>query len=408
MDNQSHSNAPADAVGSAPVFAMVAGEASGDTLGADLIRALKRRFPNAKFEGIGGEKMAAEGFISHHSMDRLSVMGLIEPLKRLPELLGIRREIIRRYTKTVPTAFIGIDSPDFNLGIEKALHNAGVKTVHYVSPSVWAWRQGRIKNIKRSVDLMLCLLPFEEAFYLQHDVPVAFVGHPLAGEIAQRPNIVAARERLQLDQQRPVLTLMPGSRAGEVALMAELFLEVAEGLLNTFPQIQFLIPAANANRHLQLAEILAAYPQLPVRLIEQQSLIAMEAADAVLLTSGTTALEAMLLKKPMVVSYRMGNISYRLIKPFIKTAYASIPNLLANEMLVPELIQQDATVENLLGAVIDALDGSRRHQLKTRFDQLHEQINRDSGNAAAAAIAQLVGQPDSQVANQSPASGAVQ
>jgi lipid-A-disaccharide synthase len=255
---------------------------------------------------------------------------------------------------------------------------------------------------------MLCLLPFEEAFYLQHDVPVAFVGHPLAGEIAQRPNIVAARERLQLDQQRPVLTLMPGSRAGEVALMAELFLEVAEGLLNTFPQIQFLIPAANANRHLQLAEILAAYPQLPVRLIEQQSLIAMEAADAVLLTSGTTALEAMLLKKPMVVSYRMGNISYRLIKPFIKTAYASIPNLLANEMLVPELIQQDATVENLLGAVIDALDGSRRHQLKTRFDQLHEQINRDSGNAAAAAIAQLVGQPDSQVANQSPASGAVQ
>jgi lipid-A-disaccharide synthase len=408
MDNQSHSNAPADAVGSAPVFAMVAGEASGDTLGADLIRALKRRFPNAKFEGIGGEKMAAEGFISHHSMDRLSVMGLIEPLKRLPELLGIRREIIRRYTKTVPTAFIGIDSPDFNLGIEKALHNAGVKTVHYVSPSVWAWRQGRIKNIKRSVDLMLCLLPFEEAFYLQHDVPVAFVGHPLAGEIAQRPNIVAARERLQLDQQRPVLTLMPGSRAGEVALMAELFLEVAEGLLNTFPQIQFLIPAANADRHLQLAEILAAYPQLPVRLIEQQSLIAMEAADAVLLTSGTTALEAMLLKKPMVVSYRMGNISYRLIKPFIKTAYASIPNLLANEMLVPELIQQDATVENLLGAVIDALDGSRRHQLETRFDQLHEQINRDSGNAAAAAIAQLVGQPDSHVANQSPASGAVQ
>ena len=407
MDNQSHSNAPANAVGSAPVFAIVAGEASGDTLGADLIRALKRRFPNAKFEGIGGEKMAAEGFISHHPMDRLSVMGLIEPLKRLPELLGIRREIIRRYTKTIPTAFIGIDSPDFNLGIEKALHNAGVKTVHYVSPSVWAWRQGRIKNIKRSVDLMLCLLPFEEAFYLQHDVPVAFVGHPLAGEIARRPNIVAARERLQLDQQRPVLTLMPGSRAGEVALMAELFLEVAEELLNTFPQMQFLIPAANADRHLQLVDILAAFPQLPVRLIEQQSLLAMEAADAVLLTSGTTALEAMLLKKPMVVSYRMGNISYTLIKPFIITAYASIPNLLANEMLVPELIQQNATVENLLSAVIDALDGSRRHQLEARFDQLHDQINRDSGNAAAAAIAVLVGQPDSLVENQSPASGAI-
>ena len=300
------------------------------------------------------------------------------------------------------------DSPDFNLGIEKALHNAGLKTVHYVSPSVWAWRQGRIKKIKRSVDLMLCLLPFEEAFYLQNDVPVAFVGHPLAGEIPQRPNIVEARTRLDIDQQRPLLTLMPGSRAGEVALMAELFLNVATGLLKTYPQLQFLIPAANADRHRQLEEMLAAYPQLPVRLIEQQSLLAMEAADAVLLTSGTTALEAMLLKKPMVVSYRMGNISYNLIKPFIKTAYASIPNLLANEMLVPEFIQQDATEENLLNAVIEALDSNNRDKLEARFDQLHDQINRDSGNAAAAAIAKLIGQPDTAVAKQAPYAGPAQ
>ncbi len=408
MGISSHSNAPVDVAGSAPVFAIVAGEASGDTLGADLIRALKRLFPNAKFEGIGGPKMSAEGFVSHYQMDRLSVMGLIEPLKRLPELLRMRREIIRRYSETPPSAFIGIDSPDFNLGIEKALHSAGVKTVHYVSPSVWAWRQGRIKKIKRSVDLMLCLLPFEEAFYLQHDVPVAFVGHPLAGEIPQRPNIVEARTRLDIDQQRPLLTLMPGSRAGEVALMAELFLNVATGLLKTYPQLQFLIPAANADRHRQLEEMLAAYPQLPVRLIEQQSLLAMEAADAVLLTSGTTALEAMLLKKPMVVSYRMGNISYKLIKPFIKTAYASIPNLLANEMLVPEFIQQDATEENLLDAVIEALDSNNRDKLEARFDQLHDQINRDSGNAAAAAIAKLIGQPDTAVAKQAPYAGPAQ
>jgi lipid-A-disaccharide synthase len=390
MGIQSDSNGQNTMATCEPVFAIVAGEASGDTLGADLIRALKRLFPNARFEGVGGPKMCAEGFITHYSMDRLSVMGLIEPLKRLPELLRMRREIIQRYKKTPPHAFIGIDSPDFNLGIEKALHAAGVKTVHYVSPSVWAWRQGRIKNIKRSVDLMLCLLPFEEAFYHQHNVPVAFVGHPLAGQIPQRPNVTKARNSLAIDVQKPLLALMPGSRSGEVDLMAELFLDVAAVLLQSYPQLQFVIPAANSDRHSQLLEILARRPELPVKLIEQQSLLAMEAADAVLLTSGTTALEAMLLKKPMVVSYRMGNISYKLIKPFIKTPYASIPNLLAKKMLVPELIQQDATVEKLSSAVITALDINAREQLETEFDQLHNQINRDSGNCAALAIAELL------------------
>ena len=375
---------------SGPVFAIVAGEASGDTLGADLIRALKRLFPNAQFEGIGGPKMLAEGFISHYQMDRLSVMGLVEPLKRLPELLGIRRGIIQRYKKSPPSAFIGIDSPDFNLGIEKALHSAGVKTVHYVSPSVWAWRQGRIKKIKRCVDLMLCLLPFEDAFYRQHNVPVAFVGHPLAGQIARRPNMAEARKSLGLDPVRPLLTIMPGSRAGEVNLMAELFLDVAAVLLKNHPQLQFVIPAANKDRHRQLEEILATRPELPVSLIEQKSLVAMEAADAVLLASGTTALEAMLLKKPMVVSYRLGNLTYKLIKPFIKTPYASIPNLLANEMLVPELIQEQATVENLSDAVLVALDGNTREQLESRFDQLHDQIAMNSGDYAASAIADLI------------------
>lgn len=377
----------------APVFAMVAGEASGDVLGADLIRALKKYYPNAVFEGIGGPKMQAEGFHSLFEMDRLSVMGFVEPLKRLPELLGIRRSVIKRYLDKQPAAFIGIDSPDFNDTIEFKLHRAGVKTIHYVSPSVWAWRQGRIKNIKRSVDLMLCLLPFEEAFYHQHNVPVAFVGHPLAGQIPQRPNVTKARNSLAIDVQKPLLALMPGSRSGEVDLMAELFLDVAAVLLQSYPQLQFVIPAANSDRHSQLLEILARRPELPVKLIEQQSLLAMEAADAVLLTSGTTALEAMLLKKPMVVSYRMGNISYKLIKPFIKTPYASIPNLLAKKMLVPELIQQDATVEKLSSAVITALDINAREQLEAEFDQLHNQINRDSGNCAALAIAELVGFP---------------
>ena len=373
-----------------PTFAIVAGEASGDTLGADLIRALKRLYPDAQFEGIGGPKMIAEGFVSHHQMDRLSVMGFVEPFKRLPELLSIRRDIIRRYKQSNPAAFIGIDSPDFNLGIEKALHNDGIKTVHYVSPSVWAWRQGRIKGIKRCVDLMLTLLPFEEAFYQQHEVPVTFVGHPLAGQISRTPDSAAARQQLGLDTSRPVLCIMPGSRGGEVALMGELFLMVAERLLESNSQLQFLIPAANGDRHRQLTEILEEYPQLPVTLIERQSLLAMEAADAVLLASGTTALEAMLLQKPMVVSYKLGNLTYKLVRPFIKTPFASIPNLLAGEMLVPELIQDEATVESLSAAVTNALDENARELVKQRFSQLYEQINLPSGDTAAAAISKLI------------------
>ena len=373
-----------------PTFAMVAGEASGDTLGADLIRALRRLFPDARFEGIGGPKMIAEGFVSFYQMDRLSVMGFVEPFKRLPELLSIRRDIINRCKLSKPAAFIGIDSPDFNLGIEKALHKSGIKTVHYVSPSVWAWRQGRIKGIKRSVDLMLTLLPFEEAFYQQHLVPVAFVGHPLAGQISRTPDSSAARQQLGLDINRPLLTLMPGSRSGEIALMGTLFLMVATDLRKSNPQLQFVIPAANGDRHRQLTEILAGYPKLPVTLIKQQSLLAMEAADAVLLASGTTALEAMLLKKPMVVSYKLGKWTYKLVKPFIKTPFASIPNLLATEMLVPELIQDDATVETLSSAVSKALDPKARDSVEQRFEELYEQINLPSGDTAAAAINKLI------------------
>ncbi|MFY9334261.1 MAG: lipid-A-disaccharide synthase [Porticoccaceae bacterium] len=372
------------------VFALLAGEASGDTLGADLIRALRRRFPNAQFEGIGGPKMIAEGLVSYHEMDRLSVMGFVEPLKRLPELLGIRRDIIKRYTSKPPRAFIGIDSPDFNLGIEKALHAKGIKTVHYVSPSVWAWRQGRIKKIKRCVDLMLTLLPFEEAFYRQHQVPVAFVGHPLAGQIAQCPATLEAREMLGLDTGRPLLAIMPGSRGGEVELMGGLFLQVARRLFALDSTLQFVIPAANKARHEQLVTLLTDYPDLPAVLIEQQSLLAMEAADAVLLTSGTTALEAMLLKKPMVVSYRLGDWTYKLVKPFIKTPYASIPNLLAGEMLVPELIQQDASVENLFQATLAALAPEARDRLAPRFDELHSQLKLASGDRAAEAIDRLI------------------
>jgi lipid-A-disaccharide synthase len=373
------------------VFAMVAGEASGDILGADLIRALKTQFPNAIFEGIGGPKMQAEGFQSLFEMDRLSVMGFVEPLKRLPELLSIRRSIVERYLVQKPAAFIGIDSPDFNSGIEQRLHRAGVKTVHYVSPSVWAWRQGRIKKIKKSVDLMLCLLPFEAGFYKQHQVPVRFVGHPLAGQMAEQPDTQAARSRLGLNPDRPVLCIMPGSRSGEVELLGELFLDTARAVQAQLgADLQLVIPAANQARYQQISDILSTKQGLSVELLMQNSHLAMEAADAVLLASGTTALEAMLLKKPMVVSYRLGALTYRLVSPFIKTPYASIPNLLANKMLVPELIQANASVEQLTQAVIDAFDPGNREQLVDQFSQLHQQLRLDSGAIAADAIAELI------------------
>ena len=376
-----------------PVFAIVAGEASGDILGANLIRALKQLFPDAIFEGIGGPQMQAESFRSLYEMDRLSVMGLVEPLKRLPELLRIRRNIVRRYSNNRPAVFIGIDSPDFNSGIEQRLHRAGVKTVHYVSPSVWAWRQGRIKKIKKSVDLMLTLLPFEADFYRQHQVPVCFVGHPLAQQFGDEPDKNSACTELGLDPQRPVLCIMPGSRSSEVELLANLFLDAAEVVRQTWnADIQLVIPAANQARYQQVEEILGHRPNLNILLLQQQSHLAMEAADVVLLASGTTALEAMLLKKPMVVSYRFGAWTYKLLSRLIKTPYASIPNLLANKMLVPELIQDDASVDNLSAAVIDAFDADRRELLQVEFARLQEQLAVDSGAVAARAISELLAQ----------------
>jgi len=376
-----------------PVFAIVAGEASGDILGANLIRALKQLFPDAIFEGIGGPQMQAESFRSLYEMDRLSVMGLVEPLKRLPELLRIRRNIVRRYSNNRPAVFIGIDSPDFNSGIEQRLHRAGVKTVHYVSPSVWAWRQGRIKKIKKSVDLMLTLLPFEADFYRQHQVPVCFVGHPLAQQFGGKPDKNSACTELGLDPQRPVLCIMPGSRSSEVELLANLFLDAAEVVRQTWnADIQLVIPAANQARYQQVEEILGHRPNLNILLLQQQSHLAMEAADVVLLASGTTALEAMLLKKPMVVSYRFGAWTYKLLSRLIKTPYASIPNLLANKMLVPELIQDDASVDNLSAAVIDAFDADRRELLQVEFARLQEQLAVDSGAVAARAISELLAQ----------------
>jgi lipid-A-disaccharide synthase len=373
----------------APVFAIVAGETSGDILGADLIQGLKKQYPDAIFEGIGGPKMQSQGFHSLFEMERLSVMGLWEPLKRLPELLSIRRSIIQRYSSKKPVVFIGIDSPDFNAKIEQKLHDAGVKTVHYVSPSVWAWRQGRIKNIKRSVDLMLTLFPFEAGFYEQHQVPVCYVGHPLAKQFPKQPNTSIARQNLGLEHDKPTLCIMPGSRSAEVELMAELLLDAAaKASKDLGADLQLVMPAANQARFDQLQKILNT-KAVEVTLLQQQSHLAMEAADAVLLTSGTTALEAMLLKKPMVVGYRMNALSFKLLFPLIKTPYVSLPNLLANKPLVTELIQDKATVESLSAEVVN-LFKANSSCLVEQFDELHQQLSLDSATLATAAISQLI------------------
>ena len=373
----------------APVFAIVAGETSGDLLGADLIQGLKKQYPNAIFEGIGGSKMQAQGFNSLFDMERLSVMGLWEPLKRLPELLSIRRSIIKRYSSQKPIVFIGIDSPDFNAKIEQKLHAVGVKTVHYVSPSVWAWRQGRIKNIKRSVDLMLTLLPFEADFYHQHQVPVCYVGHPLAKQFPQQPNTSKARQALGLEPNQPTLCIMPGSRSAEVELMAKLLLDAAaKASQDLGVKLQLIVPAANQSRYDQLKKILDARSD-NITLLKQQSHQAMEAADAVLLTSGTTALEAMLLKKPMVVGYRMNPLSFKLLFPLIKTPFISLPNLLANQPLVPELIQDQATVETLAAEVVNLFKANST-ELVEHFNELHQQLSLDSASLATAAISQLI------------------
>ncbi len=375
----------------APVrIGMVVGEASGDQLGAPLIPALRRYFPDAIFEGIGGPRMQAEGFNSLYAMERLSVMGFVEPLKRLPELLRIRRGLYRHFVESGTTLVIGIDAPDFNLGLEEKLRREGILTAHYVSPSVWAWRQGRIKKIARAVDLMLTLFPFEADFYRQHRVAVAFVGHPLADQFPMQPSPATARQRLGLSEDGPLLAIMPGSRGSEVAMLAPLFLDVAEWCQRRIPDLRFVLPAANAGRRRQLEEMLEDR-DLPLTLLDGNSHSAMEAADAVLLASGTTALEAMLLKKPMVVSYRLGKMTYRLVSRLVKTEFVSLPNLLAGKRLVPELLQDQATVEGIgqeLLSIFSNPEASAR--LVETFADLHRQLKADASAVAASHLSKLV------------------
>jgi len=375
---------------------IVAGEASGDILGAGLLSELRKKYPDMVVEGIGGPLMQAQGCHSFFAQDRLAVMGLVEPLKRLPELLRIRRFLREHFRATPPDVFIGIDSPDFNLQLECSLRQSGVKTAHYVSPSVWAWRQGRLGKIARAADLVLTLFPFEEAFYRKHastytDLQVVCVGHPLADSIPMQTDTVAARAALGLPAAAQIIALLPGSRAGEVSRMGDLFFQVARWCWQRNPQMSFLIPAANVARKLQLLAMQARYPDVPVRLVLGQSQVCMAAADIVLMASGTTTLEAMLLKKPMVVAYKLYALSFAVISRLLKVPYVALPNLLANELLVPELLQQEATVEKLGGALLSLLaDENQRSILGERFTGLHLDLARNANLSAAQAVQALI------------------
>lgn len=371
---------------------IIAGEMSGDMLGAGLIRALRERLPQVEFVGIGGPQMIDAGCRSLFPMDRLSVMGLVEVLGRLPELLRIRRELVDHFQAEPLDLLIGIDSPDFTLPIEARLHARGVKTVHYVSPTVWAWRQKRIKGIKQSVDLMLTLFPFEAAFYEANGVPVRFVGHPLAHRIGFDISTTLAKEQWGIPVNDRVVAVLPGSRGGELSHIGPLFADAMQRISEMDPRIRFLAPMANAQRRTQFEQILnhKGYV-LNLEMVDGHAREVMAAADVVLVASGTATLEAMLLKKPMVVGYRWGAITHAIISRMVKVQHIALPNLLANETLVPEFIQENATPEALARAVLDALeDVMSAAWLKQRFDDIHQCLRRDADQEAADAIVELL------------------
>lgn len=369
--------------------AIVAGEASGDILGAGLIKALKRRIPDIQFIGVGGPRMIEAGLRSHFDMDRLSVMGFTDVLARLPELLRRRRDLIRHIREEKAELYIGIDSPDFNLPIARKLHRRGMKTAHYVSPSVWAWRQGRIHGIRKSIDLMLTLLPFEAGFYEAHGVPVSFVGHPLADDIPLEDQRNTARDALGVPDDAQVVAVLPGSRGGEIRHNWPVFRDTITLLRGRRPDLQFLVPAAGPVRYEELSGQLADIEN--TTLLEGRSHEAMAAADVVLLASGTATLEATLLKRPMVVGYRVSDFSYALFRRLLKTPYVSLPNLLGKGELVPELLQHDMTPTALADAVEHWLDDdTRRDALQARFHDLHRQLRRGASERAAGAVAELL------------------
>ena len=375
---------------SPPLYVLVAGEASGDLLGAGLIAALRERVPGARFAGVGGPRMIAAGLDAWHPSEALAVMGLVEVLRHLPALLRIRRDVRQRTLAARPLAFIGIDAPDFNLPLERALKRAGVRTVHYVSPSVWAWREKRVTTIGQSADRVLCLFPMEPAIYARHGVDARFVGHPLADAFPMHPDRADARAALGLADDVPVLALLPGSRLGEIRRLGTDFLGAASILRTTLPDLHVVAPMANHACRAEFEALLSRSPAAPpVHVLDGRAHEAMIAADAVLLASGTAALEAMLAKRPMVVAYRLAALTYRIITMLglLKVEHYSLPNHLAGRAIVPELMQDRCTPEALAATLLPMLEARRVDaELLAEYERLHRALGGDADRNAADAV----------------------
>jgi len=373
-------------------IAIIAGEVSGDILGSRLIEALKAQRDDLQFEGIGGEEMQKAGCDCLYPMERLAVMGFAEVFGRLFELLKIRKQLINRWLENPPDLFIGIDAPDFNLKLEAALHKAGIPAVHYVSPSVWAWRSDRVKKMQGNLDLMLTLFPFEADFYHQHDIPAEFVGHPLADEIPLHNDQNAARQTLlqstSFDAEKPILAVLPGSRGGEIKRLAEPFLQAAQRFQQTHPHWQLLVPFANDNTMQQFEQIKQDIaPDLSMNLVNGHSRTVMAAADLVLIASGTAVLEGMLIGRPMVAAYKVAPLTMAIIRLFkmMRVKHYTLPNNLANEVLVPEIMQDDLNADNLHQALLDLLnetDEQKNYRLR-RFNEIHQQLRLGASEQAA-------------------------
>ncbi|RKS85753.1 lipid-A-disaccharide synthase [Orbus hercynius] len=372
-------------------IAIVVGETSGDILGAGLMSALKQRYPHIRFVGIAGPKMQAEGCEAWYQMDELSVMGIVEVLGKLRRILSIRKALTTRIKALKPDLFMGIDAPDFNLSLEGKLKQAGIKTMHYVSPSVWAWKQKRVFKIKRNTDLMLTFLPFEKAFYDKYDVPCWFIGHKMADDIALSPDKAQMRAKLSIPADAKVLSLLPGSRHAEVSLLSEPFLQAAQLVQQSISSLYIVVPLANAKRRQEFLQIKAQVaPDLQVTLLDGQAREAMIASDAAILASGTVALECMLAKCPMVVGYKMKSFTFWLAKKLVKTPYVSLPNILAGKEIVAELLQDECTPANLAERIVTLLNDDNA-ALKETFLSLHQQIRCNADAQAAEAVLTMLG-----------------
>lgn len=371
------------------IISMVAGEASGDQLGAALINAIRDRNPDTRFVGIGGPLMKAAGMDCWWDSSELSIMGLFEVINHIPRLLSLRRQLVDRLLQLEPAVFIGIDAPDFNLNVEKKLKARSIPVIHYVSPTVWAWRAGRVRTIARSTDRVLCLFPFEPACYAQQDVLADYTGHPLADQIAPGTSAGPARAELGIDESDTCIALLPGSRISEVGKLTAPMLDAAAILAKRQPGMRFIVPAASQLIKEQVETELGRFPGLDCRVLVSRSKQAMAAADLVICASGTATLEVMLINRPMVVCYRLSAMTYALARwlRLVKSRFFALPNILAGEALVPELLQREVTGERIADEATKWLEQpARRDALHGRFRQLHEQLRIDAASTAARVV----------------------